>query len=845
MAMTTEHHTSDEPAAGYWDEELPDGTARFRARIGGLHCSLCTGTIERALARRDGVAQVSVSLTHEQALVDYDPNRISAGELVGTLHDIGYRLYDPRKLRAYEDEEAELVREGRRLFTAIGASLAAIALIVNLANPAAYAIPVLVGAFLLAAAWLVLAGQGKTRALDGTLGAATLGGAALAWNATGAARGAIPWVMAALAVLVTFVLANHILVMAAQSLRRGILNQHVMLEAGAFAGLAGGAIGLGLRPAAYPIAAFFAVSVLVVNYHVFSEWLSLLVKTRSSQAVKRLLDLQPDVATVIRDVVEIEAAVGELRLGDRVRVRPGERVPVDGVVTDGRSAVDQSLVTGEPVPVEVEAGAKVVGGSVNTTGSLLVEVTAVGEESFLSQVVRSVEDARALKPGILHLVDRILRVYTPTVLSISTLALIGWLAGSWAVTGHVDVQRAVFAALSVLVMGYPCAVGIAALLSIVRGAGEAADQGILMRTGEAFQSFRQVTTVVFDKTGTLTEGHPALREVLSVRPGAEDEVLALAAAAEAPSEHPLARAVVDAAFERDLPFPSATDFASVTGQGVTARVGDRQVVVGRALLLAESGIDPGPLTERMEALEDAGRTVVGVGADGELLGALALGDELRADAAEAVAALKKAGVTAVLLTGDNHRAAAQMAARAGIEVIHAGVLPGEKADIVRQLQRQGRVAMVGDGINDAPALMQADVGVAMGGGTDIAIESADVIILNSRLTSVLTAKEISRRSYRKTRQNVALAFTFNGIGIPIAATGLLYPVWAMAAMAVSVTSIFANSLWGRPQLLFQALLSVGRQSEPEVAAELQVTPGQHRGIGTAKAACAETMTSEP
>ncbi len=838
MTMTTEHQASDGPATGYWAEELPDGKARFRARIGGLHCSLCTGTIERALARRDGVAQVSVSLTHEQALVDYDPSRISATELVAALHDIGYRISDPRKLRPYEEEEADLVREGRRLFVAIGASLAAIALIVNLVNPVAYAIPVLVGAFLLAAAWLVLAGQGGRKALAGTLGAASLGGAALAWNATGAARGVIPPVMAALAVLVTSGLAKHILVMAAQSLRRGILNQHVMLEAGAFAGLAGGAIGLGLRPTGYPTAAFFAVSVLVVNYHIFSEWLSLLVKTRSSQAVKRLLDLQPDTARVIRSGAEVEVAVGDVGVGELVRVRPGERVPVDGVVTEGHSALDQSLVTGEPVPVEVDAGAKVIGGSVNTTGSLLVEVSAVGEESFLSQVVRSVEDARALKPGILHLVDRILRVYTPTVLSISALALVGWLVGSWAVTGHADVERAVFAALSVLVMGYPCAVGIAAPLSIVRGAGEAADQGILMRTGEAFQAFRQVTTVVFDKTGTLTEGHPALREVLSVRPGAEDEVLALAAAAEAPSEHPLARAVLEAAFERGLSFPSATDFASLTGRGVTALVperqgvggrqvvGDRQVVVGRASLLAESGINPGPLAGRMEALEASGRTVVGVGADGQMLGAIALGDELRADAAEAVAALKKAGVTPVLLTGDNPRVAAQMAARAGIEVVHAGVLPDQKADVVRQLQREGRVAMVGDGINDAPALMQADVGVAMGGGTDIAMESADVIISNAQLTSVLAAREISRRSYRKTCQNVALAFTFNGIGIPIAATGLLYPVWAMAAMAVSVTSIFANSLWGRPELLFQALLSVGRPQAPEVRPEPQ-RPGRN------------------
>jgi Cu+-exporting ATPase len=444
-----------------------------------------------------------------------------------------------------------------------------------------------------------------------------------------------------------------------------------------------------------------------------------------------------------------------------------------------------------------------------------VKVSAVGDESFLAQVVRSVEDARALKPGILHLVDRILRVYTPVVLSISMLALIGWLVGSWAVTGHVDVERAVFAALSVLVMGYPCAVGIAAPLSIVRGAGEAADQGVIMRTGEAFQAFRQVGTVVLDKTGTLTEGRPGLREVLTAGGVGEDQVIALAAAAEAPSEHPLARAIVDAALDRRLPVPAADDFESVTGQGVTVNVGDRQVVVGRPSLLEAHGIATGALAERMEGLEGSGRTVVAVGAEGVLLGALALGDEIRPDAAEAVDAMRRAGVVPVVVTGDNPRAAARVAAQVGIDIVHAGVLPGAKADIVRDLQRTASVAMVGDGINDAPALMQANVGVAMGGGTDIAMESADIIVMSNRLMSVLVARDISVRSYRKTRQNVALAFAFNGLGIPLAATGLLYPVWAMAAMAVSVTAIFANSLWGRPALLFDAVRSVGRHHEPE------------------------------
>jgi len=819
VATAVETETTEPSTAEpYWNEALPGGHARFRAKIGGLHCSLCTGTIEQALGRRPGVDKVAVSLTHEQALVDYDPARVRPAELLETLRDIGYTIWDPRKLRPYAEEEAGLVREGKRLLTAIGVSLVTIALLVQARGFWSVIVPAVVGVTFIVLAYLILSGRGFWTAVLGTaaLGLSTV--AVLVVNALGVARPAIPWIIGAFAVTVVFGVAQHILVMAWQSLRRGILNQHVMLEAGAFAGMTGGLIGLIARPAGYPTAAFFGVAVLIVNYHVFSEWLSLLVKTRSSQAVKRLLDLQPDTARVVRRDEEREAPIGEVVVGDLVRVRPGERVPVDGSVVGGHSAVDQSLVTGEPVPVEKAVGDSVVGGSINGLGTLLIRVTTVGEESFLQQVVRHVEDARALKPGILHLVDRILKVYAPTVLSLAALSLVGWLAGSWLVTGQADMQRAVFAALSVLVMGYPCAVGIAAPLSIVRGAGEAADRGIIMRTGEAFQAFRAVTTIVLDKTGTLTEGRPVVREMEAL--GDADELLAVAAAAEASSEHPLGQAVLNAALDRSLDIPAVEEFEALAGRGVSAHMQGRHVLVGRPSFLGEQGIDLSPLAERMTALEQAGRTVIAVGRDGRLLGAIALGDALRSDAAEAVAAMTQARLTPVMVTGDNRRAAERVARAVGIEEVHAGVLPDQKAQLVRELQARarGRVAMVGDGINDAPSLMQADVGVAMGGGTDIAIESADIIIVGDRLRAILEARDISRWSYRKTKQNVVLAFLFNGIGIPVATTGLLYPVWAMVAMALSVTTIFVNSLWGRPSLFFDAIRSVGKPVTPAAPA---------------------------
>ena len=785
------------------------GQARVRARIAGLHCSLCTGTIEKALGRRPGVTKVAVSLTHEQALVDYDPERISGAEILTTLRDIGYDLYDPRKLRPFEEEEAVLVREGVRLLVAVAASLAAIALVAA-AGPVGVLVSASFVALMVPLAAVILRPAGRLRAAAAALGIVAPGAAALALRAGGVlGERAAGWITGALAVTMMATVTPHFAKMAFQSARRGILNQHVLLEIGALAGIAGGVIGLtGLLPR-YPTAAFFAVTVLITTYHTFSEWLSLLVKTRSSQAVKKLLDLRPDTARVVRDGAEVELDLAEVVVGDLVRIRPGERVPVDGLVTSGYSALDLSMVTGEPVPVERAPGDEVVGGSVNGTGTLLVEVTRVGQETFLAQIVRHVEDARALKPGILHLVDRILRRYTPLVLTASALALLAWLAGT-AAAGDLDARRAIFAALSVLVMGYPCAVGIAAPLAIVRGAGEAADAGIVMRTGEAFQTLRQVRTVVLDKTGTLTVGRPTVRHVHTHGLN-EDELLSLAAAAEHSSEHPLARAVVATANDRGLTWPQADGFASLTGLGVAATVGGRRVLIGRPALLADHGIDTTPLHAAIEEWTGTGHTAVAVAVDDQAAGVIALGDTLRPQAAETVAALHQAGITPVLLTGDNHRAAAHIAAAAGIDQVHAEVHPGDKAAIIRDLQAGGqKVAMVGDGINDAPALMQADVGIAMGTGTDIAMESADIILVRDHLPLLLTAHRISRTSYRRVKQNVALAFAFNGIGIPAAATGLLEPVWAMIAMAASVTAIFANSLGARPALLFQAISSVGR-----------------------------------
>ncbi|TAN06683.1 MAG: cation-translocating P-type ATPase [Rhodanobacteraceae bacterium] len=793
-----------------WREEpgSRDGLRRVRAHISGLHCSLCTGTIEKALGRRPGVTQVAVSLTHEQALVEYDPKLSDAAALMHTLTAIGYTISDPRKVEPFEAQERALVRERWRFLAALGMSIASMGFIGYPVNSAWFPLCMFSLVSLVAFSFVVLRGLGLRSALIGTAAMAVMGAGIYVLKLRGAFGPAIPWITGLLALTLIFGLGIHIVRRAAQALRRGILNQHVLVESGAFAGLTGGVIGLVFHPHDYPTAAFFAVAVMVMSYHIFSEWLSLIVKTRSSQAVKKLLDLQPETARVLRNGREEEVRIEEVRVGDRVRIRPGERIPVDGQVVEGRSAVDESLITGEPLPVEKIVGNTVAGGAINGSGTLLVRVTAIGEESFLRQVIRSVEDARALKPGLLHIVDRVLRVYTPTVLAVAAVAFIAWLIGPVLLGYPPDIQRAAFAGLSVLVMGYPCAVGISAPLSIVRGAADAAERGVLMRTGEAFEGLRRVTTVVFDKTGTLTEGKPMLREIEPC--GVDrDTLLGLAAAVEAASEHPLAQAVVKTAFDAGVDVPAVDDFEAVAGKGVIARLHHQEVIAGSPAFLVERGIDLAPVADAINRLEESGRTAIALGRDGQLLGVLAFGDALRADAAATVQRLRTAGVRVALLTGDNERAARRMAALASIDEIYAGVLPERKAETIRQLQTQARVAMVGDGVNDAPALMQADVGIAMGSGTDIAIDSADVIILNTRLAGVLDAYDISRRGYRKMLQNITLAFLFNGIGIPLATTGLIYPVWGMVAMAASVTAIFINSLWGHGNYFFEAVKGVG------------------------------------
>jgi P-type Cu+ transporter len=720
------------------------GKAQFK--IGGMSCSFCVETIRRALSRLDGVTAVNVSLAHEEALIHYDEARIAPDLLKDTLTAVGYTVMDPNKVRSFEEEDAEMREERDRLIVA--GSLTGIAL------------------WLMILMWL-------NRMLPYTY-----------------------WIAPGLAFTAVFVVGRPILKTAWGSVRRGIFNQHVLLEFAAFAGVAGGVLGLFFRE--FPAPDFFGVAVFVTTYHILSQYTSLHVRTRSSQAVRKLLSMQPATARVIRDNREREVPIEQIRRGDLVRIRPGAQIPVDGEVVDGASAVNESFVSGEPLPKEKAKGDKVIGGSVNQTGALIVRVTKIGEESFLQQVARHLQEARALKPSIIQLVDRVLVYFVPGVLASAGAAFLIWTAGAWIVTGQPDLIRATYAALAVLVMGYPCALGMATPLAMIRGGGEAAVKGILMRSGEAFQVFKDVKMVVLDKTGTITAGQPKVTDIFPLDRRSPDEILRLAASAERASEHPIAQAIINKAEEKGLRIDKAGDFCAAAGGGVRAQLANRQVLVGNLRFLSNEGVDVRGAKQTAAGLESQAKTVIGLALDEKLVGLLAIADAVKEDAGEAVQRMKAAGLQPVMVTGDNEQTASAVAGQVGISEIYAQVLPQEKAAKVRELQNRGfRVAMVGDGINDAPALMQADVGVAIGAGTDIAIESSDVILVGERLSGFVDAYEIGRRSFRKTVQNLALAFSFNGIGVPLAATGWVHPVWAMIAMAASVTTVLVNSFAGR------------------------------------------------
>ncbi|MGE3075519.1 MAG: heavy metal translocating P-type ATPase [Dehalococcoidia bacterium] len=535
---------------------------------------------------------------------------------------------------------------------------------------------------------------------------------------------------------------------------------------------------------------FFDVSAAVLVFITMGKYFEETSKGAASSAIRSLLGMSAKSASVIRDGAEIEVPVERVRVGELVVVRPGQRVPVDGTIREGNSTIDESMLTGESIPVERKPGDAVIGGTINQNGVITVEATAVGDDSALKQMARMVEEAQGSKAPIQKLVDQVAAIFVPVVILLAGITFIAWglLGGNW--------QDGMVAAVAVLVIACPCALGLATPTAIMVGTGLGAEHGILIKNAEVLERTRRLDVVVVDKTGTLTEGRPQVLDVISLGDLSEDELLRIAAAAESGSEHPLSRAVVDAAVERKLDVPAMSQFQAVTARGVQAMVDGQLVMAGNPAMFEESGFGlGGAFEERLSSLEAGGRTAILVGIDGRIEGILGIFDDVKQNALRAVESLRNQGLRVVMMTGDNELAAAAVAKRVGIGEFHAGAKPEDKLELVRKLQAEGlSVAMVGDGINDAPALAQADIGIAMSTGTDVAIETGDITLLNGDVSKIAEAIALSRSTLSTIRENLVWAFGYNVVTIPVAALGLLNPVLAGAAMAFSSVSVMANSL---------------------------------------------------
>lgn len=713
---------------------VPPTTVRLA--IGGMTCAACSTRLEKVLRRRPGVVTAQVNLATEVATVAYTPGWLEEPDLIEVVEGAGFTATraatDEEARRRQEEEVQRAAQHDQRVF------LLAVVCTLPLVAP------------------MVVQPFGIDAMLPG-------------------------WIQLLLATPVQAVVGARFYRGAWGALKAGSANMDVLVAIGttaAFA-LSVGMLLLGEHHL------YFESSASVLTLVLLGKALEARAKRSTTAALRALMDLQPPVARVVRGDQLVKVPVEAVGSGEEVVVRPGERVPVDGRVVDGSSTLDLSMLTGESLPVARGAGDEVTGGAINGSGLLRIEATAVGEHSALARIIRLVEDAQATKAPIQKTVDRVSAVFVPVVLGLAALTLVGWwLAGAGLTT-------AVLTAVSVLVIACPCALGLATPTALMVGTGAAARAGILVRDAEALERAHAVRTAVFDKTGTLTEGQPAVVEILAAEP---DALLGVVAAAQTGSEHPLGEAVVREAREKGLVVGQPSAFEAMPGRGLEAVVDGRRVVVGSRRWMTELGVDRAAYEERAGVLEAGGATVMWVVLDGTLAGAIAVADPVRPEAARAIARLASMGVRSCMLTGDNEATARAVAARIGVEDVVAEVLPADKAAHVERLKAGGTVAMVGDGVNDAPALALADVGFAMGGGTDVARHSAGVTLVRSSPLAVVDAIDISRRTTSKIRQNLFWAFVYNLIGLPLAMSGALTPMFAGGAMALSSVSVVSNAL---------------------------------------------------
>ena len=753
------------PARGVAGVEMQDEeTGRVTVAVRGMHCASCVAKVEGALRGVPGVRDATVNLATERATVLFDATAPGMPALRRAVAAAGYEIPEPPSAataaateRAREAEKAAEDRALRRRVV-VGALLSA---------------PILVGSM------------------------REVFGSAPAWLAD-------PWLLLALATPVQFWVGAPFHRGFLRDLRYRSASMSTLVSIGTNAAYFGSlaltvwprASLAGLGPA--PVATYYDTASIVITLVVLGRWLEARARGRTGEAIRRLVSLSPRTARVLRDGLDADVPVEALLVGDLIRVRPGERVPVDGLVIEGASTVDESMLTGEGLPVEKRPGTALFSGTVNRTGSFVFRATRVGSDTTLARIIRLVEGAQGSRAPIQRLADRVAAAFVPLVLAIAGAAFLAW----WLVGPAPALLHAVTSAVAVLVVACPCAMGLATPTAIMVGTGRGAEHGVLIRSAEALERLHRVGTIVVDKTGTLTVGRPVVTDVVPAAGVSPEELLALAAAAEQGSEHPLGDALVTRAKELGLGLPAVGEFRAISGQGVEGRAAEGHVLLGSRRLMAAHGVDTAALEPAQARLAGEGKTAVCVALAGRAQGVIAVADVLKPEAAATVAALGRLGLTVIMLTGDARPTAAAVARQAGIDRVEAEVLPADKAGTIKALQTEGRlVAMVGDGINDAPALAQADVGIAMGAGSDVAIEAADVTLMRGDLRGLVIAVELSRQTIRVVTQNLFWAFGYNLVLVPVAA-GVLYPLWGIllspilagAAMALSSVSVVTNSL---------------------------------------------------
>ena len=732
--------------------------------VGGMTCTACASAIERSLKKLPGIEIASVNFATEKAMVKYDPASVRLSEIKGAIKKAGYEPLAMEAVSAAQIDEhkAAKEREIRVMWTKFIVS-------------AAFSIPLL---YIAMGHMLGLPLPAALHPMDHPL----------------------TFALVQLALVIPVIAVGYrFYVVGLRSLLHGAPNMDSLIAMGTSSAIlyslfsviriAGGNAGATQE-------LYFETAGIIITLILLGKTLEAVSKGRTSDSIKKLMGLKPKTATVLQDGKEIELPIDEVEPGDILLVRPGERVPVDGSVVSGASAVDESMLTGESIPVDKGPGASVTGGTINKNGALTFRAERVGAETTLSRIIKLVEDAQGSKAPIARLADVISGIFVPVVFGIAILS-----AGAWLLAGH----SAVFALtifVAVLTIACPCALGLATPTAIMVGTGKGAELGVLIKSGEALETAGKIQVVVFDKTGTITEGKPELTDIQPVGGVAEESLLALAAAAEKASEHPLGEAIVRAAEARGLSLPVPESFSALTGRGIVAKIDDATFFLGNARLMEERGIDVAALSGAAARLAAAGKTPMYAAAGGRALGLIAVADVVKPSSAAAIARLHAMGIQTAMITGDSRPTAEAIAKEVGIDLVFAEVLPGDKASEVKKLQAAGkRVAMVGDGINDAPALAQADVGIAIGSGTDVAMESADIVLMRSDLMDVPTALSLSKQVMRNIKQNLFWAFGYNVLGIPIAA-GILYalggpllsPVIAAAAMSMSSVSVLSNAL---------------------------------------------------